>query len=84
MENEVELWTALRQVYDPKVGISIVDLGLIYRVVQRDDCAYVEMRLTAPGCPLHGTIGQAVQRAGARAQRRPHGGRAGLGRLGSR
>jgi metal-sulfur cluster biosynthetic enzyme len=63
MENEAELWVALRQVYDPEVGINVVDLGLIYGVTQRDDCAYVEMTLTTPGCPLHDVIGQAVQRA---------------------
>jgi metal-sulfur cluster biosynthetic enzyme len=63
MENEAELWVALRQVYDPEVGINVVDLGLIYGVAQRDDCAYVEMTLTTPGCPLHDAIGQAVQRA---------------------
>lgn len=66
MENEAELWAALRQVYDPEVGINVADLGLIYGVEQRDDCVHVEMTLTTPGCPLHDTIGQAVQRALAR------------------
>ena len=60
---EDELSAALRQVYDPEVGINVVDLGLIYGVAQRDDCVHVEMTLTTPGCPLHDTIGQAVQRA---------------------
>lgn len=63
MENEAELWKALRQVYDPEVGINVVDLGLIYGVTQRDGCVTVEMTLTTPGCPLHDTIGQAVRRA---------------------
>jgi metal-sulfur cluster biosynthetic enzyme len=63
MSGEDELLAALRQVYDPEVGINVVDLGLIYGVQQRDDCVHVEMTLTTPGCPLHDTIGQAVQRA---------------------
>jgi metal-sulfur cluster biosynthetic enzyme len=63
MSGEDELLAALRQVYDPEVGINVVDLGLIYGVEQRDDCVHVEMTLTTPGCPLHDTIGQAVQRA---------------------
>jgi metal-sulfur cluster biosynthetic enzyme len=63
MTREDELLAALRQVYDPEVGINVVDLGLIYGVAQHDDCVHVEMTLTTPGCPLHDTIGQAVQRA---------------------
>ena len=66
MTREDELLAALRQVYDPEVGINVVDLGLIYGVAQQDDCVHVEMTLTTPGCPLHDTIGQAVQRALAR------------------
>jgi metal-sulfur cluster biosynthetic enzyme len=66
MAGEAELLAALRQVYDPEVGINVVDLGLIYGVAQHGDCVHVEMTLTTPGCPLHDTIGQAVQRALAR------------------
>ena len=69
MENETELWVAQCHVYDLQVGINVVDLGLIYGLEQRDDCAYAEMTLTTPGCPLHDTIGQAVQRAHTRAWR---------------
>jgi metal-sulfur cluster biosynthetic enzyme len=63
MASEAELLAALRQVYDPEVGINVVDLGLIYGVAQHGDCVSVEMTLTTPGCPLHDTIGQAVRRA---------------------
>jgi metal-sulfur cluster biosynthetic enzyme len=63
MAGEEELLAALRQVYDPEVGINVVDLGLIYGVAQLDDCVHVELTLTTPGCPLHDTIGRAVQRA---------------------
>ncbi|SRR5579884_4324747 len=49
---------ALREVYDPELGINVVDLGLIYDVTVRDDrSVIVTMTLTTPGCPMHGSIG---------------------------
>jgi metal-sulfur cluster biosynthetic enzyme len=43
---------ALRAVQDPEMGISIVDLGLIYRAEEVDDAIEVEFTLTYPGCPV--------------------------------
>lgn len=45
------LWDALRDVTDPEIPISLVDMGLIVAVTQRDDVAHVTMTLTAMGCP---------------------------------
>ncbi len=42
----------LREVVDPEIGISLVDLGLIRKVQVEDDRVHVEMLLTIPGCPL--------------------------------
>jgi metal-sulfur cluster biosynthetic enzyme len=44
---------ALKQVYDPELGINIVDLGLVYEV-DVDDQGGVDIRysLTTMGCPI--------------------------------
>ena len=52
----------LQNVLDPELGISIVDLGLVYGVEIADSTLKVTMTLTTPGCPLHDTLTDAVQR----------------------
>lgn len=47
---------ALRGVKDPELGISIVDLGLIYDIEVEGSAATVTMTLTSPGCPAGGQI----------------------------
>lgn len=44
---------ALKQVYDPELGINIVDLGLVYEV-EVDEQGGVDIRysLTTMGCPI--------------------------------
>jgi radical SAM protein len=44
---------ALREVVDPELGMSIVELGLVYGIEVRAGAVTVIMTLTAPGCPLH-------------------------------
>src|SRR5690606_24534419 len=54
----------LRMVYDPELGVNIVDLGLIYAIEQDNDgIVTVTMTLTTPGCPMHDTIAGGVERA---------------------
>jgi len=44
---------ALKQVYDPELGINIVDLGLVYSVdVQDDGGVDISYSLTTMGCPI--------------------------------
>ncbi|MBC7319676.1 metal-sulfur cluster assembly factor [bacterium] len=43
---------ALRDVYDPELGINIVDLGLIREVKIDNNDVTIDMTFTIPGCPL--------------------------------
>jgi metal-sulfur cluster biosynthetic enzyme len=50
---EGDLWDALREVEDPELGISLVDMGMIV-AIRRDDAtglAHVWLTYTAMGCP---------------------------------
>jgi metal-sulfur cluster biosynthetic enzyme len=54
---------ALRSVIDPELGLSVVELGLIYGVTVDGDRVTVRMTLTAPGCPLHAVMPDWVREA---------------------
>jgi len=54
---------ALREVFDPELGMSVVDLGLIYDVRIEGDRIDIIMTLTAEGCPLHDAMSEWVRQA---------------------
>ena len=55
--------TAIKAVIDPELGLNIVDLGLIYSVdIAEDGRIAITMTLTTPGCPLHASFAQEIER----------------------
>ncbi len=63
MENIEKIRERLREVYDPELGVNIVDLGLVYEIRDEPDKIHIRMTLTTPGCPLHGAIVGGVRHA---------------------
>lgn len=55
------IFAALKDVYDPEIPVSIVDLGLVYDVKIIDDWVGVKMTLTSPGCGLANQIANMVR-----------------------
>jgi metal-sulfur cluster biosynthetic enzyme len=45
------LWDALREVMDPEIPISVVDMGLIVDLAQEDGIVDLKLTFTAMGCP---------------------------------
>ena len=65
------VYDALKNVYDPEIPVSIVDLGLIYDVaISSGNNVNLKMTLTTPGCGMGAMIaGQAedaIREAGAK------------------
>ena len=58
-----EAWLQLENVYDPELGVTLVDLGLVYRLDVKDSEVHVEMTLTTPGCPMSDSMPEAVEQA---------------------
>ena len=48
---------ALKRCYDPEIPVDIYELGLIYSLdVTPENVALIKMTLTAPACPVAGTL----------------------------
>jgi probable FeS assembly SUF system protein SufT len=61
--SEEQVWTALRQCFDPEIPVNIVDLGLIYdlRIEPGQNGlhnVFAKMTLTAPGCGMGPVIAE--------------------------
>ena len=54
---EEKVINAIRTVFDPEIPINIYELGLIYDIeLKPDNAVHVRMTLTAPACPVAGTL----------------------------
>ncbi len=62
MATNEDVYTELRQVYDPEIPVNIVDLGLIYDVQVEGDACNIKMTLTSQACPEARTIPEVVKR----------------------
>ena len=59
-----QIIAALKTVYDPEMPVNIYELGLIYgATVDEQGRAAIRMTLTAPNCPVAGTLPGDVERA---------------------
>jgi metal-sulfur cluster biosynthetic enzyme len=47
---------AMKTIYDPEIGINVIDLGLVYDVQIKDAVVSVSLTLMNPGCPLSQVI----------------------------
>lgn len=52
---------ALTRVYDPELGVNVVDLGLVYDIaITAQGFVRLTMTLTTPGCPMHEALADGV------------------------
>ena len=64
---EERIVSAIRTVYDPELPVNVYDLGLIYSIEQeKAGSVCIQMTLTAPACPVAGTLPGMVEQAVAR------------------
>ena len=57
-----DVFTELRQVYDPEIPVNIVDLGLVYDVKLENQTCNIKMTLTSQACPEARSIPEVVKR----------------------
>jgi metal-sulfur cluster biosynthetic enzyme len=57
-----QIYSALRNCYDPEMPVNIVDLGLVYDVqIQEGNRVSIKMTLTTPGCSMGTSISKDAQ-----------------------
>jgi FeS assembly SUF system protein len=60
---EGRIIAALKTVYDPEIPVDIYELGLIYKIeIDAERAVTIRMTLTAPACPVAGTLPGEVER----------------------
>ena len=62
-ELEGKVVVALKKVFDPEIPVNIYELGLVYSIDVSDEAKVgIQMTLTAPACPVAGTLPGEVER----------------------
>jgi metal-sulfur cluster biosynthetic enzyme len=61
-----EILDALQDVIDPEIGLSIVDLGLVYGAKRTEDGIELRLTMTTRSCPLGDLIVDEAREALAR------------------
>ena len=60
LKNEVQ--KKLKLVLDPELGVSILDMGLIYDIaISKEGVCLITMTLTTVGCPLFAQIQKEIE-----------------------
>lgn len=55
------LWQALREVLDPEIPVSVVDLGLVCDIRRQDGYVEVDVTFTSTACPAVNFIKDDIQ-----------------------
>ncbi|MDR3128584.1 MAG: iron-sulfur cluster assembly protein [Bifidobacteriaceae bacterium] len=58
--NEQKVLDTLSSVIDPELGVSIVDLGLVYKIDLQVKFLKIDVTLTTPTCPLTSYIEEQI------------------------
>jgi metal-sulfur cluster biosynthetic enzyme len=68
---EEQVKNALRNVYDPELGMNVIELGLIRKLDFQPDLTEITMLLTTPFCPYGPAMLEQVRRATEKATNKP-------------
>ena len=60
---EQRVWDALSGITDPEMPVSLVDMGMVYRVEVREGVAQIDLTFTSIGCPAMDMILEDVRAA---------------------
>ena len=60
---EKRVWEALSRITDPEMPVSLVDMGMVYRVAVAEGVAEIDLTFTSIGCPAMDMILDDVREA---------------------
>ena len=62
MVTREDVESQLREVFDPEIPVSVLDLGLVYDIAIEGEVCKIEMTLTSQACPEAKTIPDMIKR----------------------